>query len=292
MTEEIQVPPAADGSPAMSDSAEGAPTSAEPEVPAGLRGVDPEKLAALREKLKKFATSDKKTISGSEMPTDAAKPEEGEVTTGKDVDWSEYDLPYNVKHLYPDAKFRDTPQGPKWVAMLDEFTSSERAFGSYGKRVANGEEFLNLGQYLNDMLNGPDGWTVVTVLPAGMGRVGVLLRREFAFVLPDPKPLKKDVEVEAPTDPELEREEAAALKFAESVSGEPDSAPPTFNSLEEQALALNPKTEHTPPPLEAIPTGDPDAIAPGVQAVGEAVAQRLADGTMPVAREHEGIEEE
>lgn len=262
------------------------------EVPAELREVDPEKMAKLREKIRKFVTSEKKTSSGSEAPVEGTPAENtGSVTTGKDVDWSEYELDFSVRHLYKDATFRETPQGPKWVAMLDEFISTERDFRNYGKKTEKGE-LMNLGQYLSDMLNGPEGWRIVSILPTSGGRAGIMLQRTYAYVLPDPKPLKKETEVAAPTDPELQRTEDAALAFMEKEGLTPGTPAGDTGvggveakdpaSLEDLALSIN-------PPTERVPTGEnqePDiALAAGVE-----VAQKLADGTirvLPVAEQTE-----
>jgi hypothetical protein len=184
------------------------------EVPASLAGVDAEKLAALKEKLKKF------TARAEEQPVEAAPTEEetkAPVNEGKDVDWSEYDLDFNVRHLYPQAKFRMTPQGPKWVVLVDEFLSTTRNFGSHGKTVkalkGDGEEPLNMGEYLGNLLNSPEGWRLVSVLPMSGGQAGIMLQRAVPVVLPDPVPLKKETEVEAPVDAELKTVEDAALDF-------------------------------------------------------------------------------
>jgi len=195
-------------------------------VPAMLANVDPAKLAAMREKMKRFMKPGGKTISGSEAPADAPS-EQAPTPEGKDVDWSEYDLDFSVRHLYPQAKFRMTPQGPKWVAMVDEFHSVEKSFTNHGVKTKK-DEPLNLGEYLNDMLNSPEGWRVVSILPASTGRAGVLLQRAVPVVLPDPKPLKKAEEVEAPRDEELQRVEDAALAFAagEGLTPEPSTEPP------------------------------------------------------------------
>ncbi len=250
MEENVGIPPAADGSPALSESSEGTPaveTPQMPDVPSGLKNVDPAKLAELREKLAKFATGGKKTMSGSEAPADA--PPEQAVTTGKDVDWSEYDLDFSVRHLYKDATFRMTPQGPKWVALVDEFYSTTRDFRNHGKKVNSArsteQEPVNLGEYLSDMLNSPEGWRVISVLPASMDRAGVLLQRSVPVVLPDPKPLEKKTEVEAPKDGELVQVEAAAKAFMESEGLTPPTEE-TQSSLEQQAIALNGPADRDP----------------------------------------------
>jgi hypothetical protein len=238
------------------------------EIPDALRNVDPEKLRALREKLAKFARpTGEKTISGSEAVPDS--PEAQGVTTGKDVDWSEYDLDFSVKHLYKNAEFRMTAQGPKWIVLLDEFHSIERDFGNYRKKVKSsrrdGEtEPLNLGDYLNDMLNAPEGWRLVSVMPAGLGRAGVVLQRSVPYVLPDPRPIKKETEVEPPMDGELAQIEDAALEF---MKGE-DLAPEPQSSLEQTALALNGPAVRDPGTIDSTNRGGSlvDAKVAGKQA--------------------------
>jgi len=200
-------------------------------TPSGIQGVSQEQMALLREKLKKFGKkSEATTISGSEAVVDGPKEGEGSVTTGKDVDWSEYDLEYSIKHLYPQATYRMTPQGPKWVALCDEFLSTERDFRNYGKQVkspnGDGTEPLNLGEYLNDMLNSPGGWRVVSILPAGMSKAGVLLQRQSPIVLPDPKRLQKTTEVALPREEELQRVQDTAQAFMESEGLAPPAIAP------------------------------------------------------------------
>lgn len=258
--EEIVVPPTADGSPTVSESTEGAPTMTDmmvtpeaieeimapsdagvPVVPAGLRDVDPAKLAEIREKLGRFMTKRGTTVSGAEDPDSASKVDQegrtlGEVMKGEDVDWSEYDLQYDVRHLYKRAMFRETAQGPKWVAMLDEFYSTEKDARSHGKmvNVPGGTEGVdrepqNLGEYLSQMTNGSEGWAIAAILPGTMGKALVVMRKQTAVALPDPKPLKKAEEVEAPKEQELQNIEDAALAFAEN---EGLTAPPVVEDTE------------------------------------------------------------
>lgn len=215
-----------------------------PEVPPGLEGVDPAALAVLREKLKKITGGETEAPTVDEEQAPEAKTEEG-----KDVDWSVYDLPYETKHLYPQAKLRETKQGPKWVVMLDEFLSTERSFGNHGTKVNDPKtgtktDPLNLGEWLGDMLNSVEGWRVVSILPAGTGRVGVLLQRQYPFALTDPVLLRQPgAAVEPPSDPELAAVEDAAMKFMAAEGLTPE---PSMDSLEAQALALNPQTEYDP----------------------------------------------
>lgn len=205
-------------------------------VPAFLKGIDTEKARQIQERVKQFTQGNKKTISGSEAPEDApptVAPGEGLVMTGKDVDWNEYKLEYSVRHLYPKATFRETPQGPKWVAMLDEFFSTERSFKGHGKMVnvpnSDATEPLNLGDYLSEMLNNADGWRVISMLPSSMGNCGIVLQRQIPVILPDPMRIEKETEVAAPSDPELERTEEAALGFM-STEGLTPPAPSSDDS--------------------------------------------------------------
>jgi hypothetical protein len=193
-----------------------------------------EKLAEVKAKLAHFVENKKKTVSGSEAPSDQQAPTEtadgkplGQTLEGKDVDWSEYDLDFNVRHLYPVASFCQTPKGPKWVAVLDEFYTTLRRADSHGKMVnAPGQEGvrddlkvkepLNLGDFLSQKVNGAGGWQIAALLPTNGDSVIALFKRENPVILPDPLPLKKEMEVAAPTDPELEQVEGSAIEFMAS----------------------------------------------------------------------------
>jgi len=208
----------------------------------------PDTVAKLKAKLKGLRPPGaEKTISGSEAP-DVPKTQEvieaptaqelGGTTdtkavgvpgvdralTGRDVEWGEYDLDFNVAHLYRDAVYRETPEGPKWVAVVPDFRSALREFGnnSLNKKVnapgssdGGQQEWLNLGQYLKDMTAGRDRWKIAAVMPVGT-QCGVLLEREVPLILPDPRPLQQKEEVEAPTSPELKTVEDAALAYMEN----------------------------------------------------------------------------
>jgi hypothetical protein len=207
------------------DNTENTPTEpvveqpAAPEIPAFLKDVDPEKRDAILAKLGRFKEQAVAVSEAAEGAVEEPAKPQGEVVSGKDVDWSEYELDYSVKHLYPEARYQNTPQGPRWVAQIDEFFSTERDFGSMGKRIKNDTEFLNLGQFLNDMLNSPEGWKLISVLPSGTGRAGVLMQRVVPVILPDPIPLKTETEVAVPTDAELANVQTAADSFAAEVGG-------------------------------------------------------------------------
>ena len=204
----------------MNDEVENVTEAPQPTLPEALKEVDPDKMKKILETVQKFKERKEKTVSGSEAVDEGPQPEQGDVMDGSKVDWSEYELRYELRHLYPRAKHQMTPEGPKWVAMVEEFHSAERAYGSYGQKVntpnRQDKEPLNFGEYLNDMLNSPEGWRIASMLPTSMGRVGLLLHRMVPVVLPNPTLLEKETEVEAPTDPELAQMEDTALKFMET----------------------------------------------------------------------------
>lgn len=276
---------------------ENTPADPTADLPEGaLRSMNPEQARKLKEMIARFPKPKGETASGSEAPADvpvaqAAEPEKQvEVPKGSDVDWSQYDIPYTHRHLYPQAMFRNTTaHGPKWVVMIDEFHSTDRDWTNYDKMVKNpatGEpEPLNLGKYLNDMLNGPEQWHLVSAMPSLGGKVGVLLRRQVPMVLPDPVPLKSEVEVEAPRDPELQKAEDAAMDFAQSIGLTPPTAgePEEPRSLEDVALAINQPTLRTPEPFMAdVPE---DGVAREARAIADAVEAAPEGGTLHVDRE-------
>jgi hypothetical protein len=196
-----------------------------PEVPAFLRDMDPAKREEVLAKLAahKAAAAEAAAIEGTQPAEEAPAKPEAEVLSGETVEWSEYRLEYSVKHLYKGARYQNTPQGPKWVAMVDEFFSTERDFRSHGKKVKNlrGEEIdaLNLGEFLNDMLNGPEGWKLISVLPSSSARAGILMQRAVPIILPDPVKIETETTVAAPKDEELAAVTSAADAFAAEVGG-------------------------------------------------------------------------
>lgn len=269
----------------------------EPTIPAALAMVDPEKLAAIREKLSKFKKKEESgtTISGSEA-VEEDRPK-GDVIDGKDVDWSEYELEFNMRHLYPKARFMNTPQGPKWVVMIDEFYSTEKEFKQHGQDcfTPGSQETMkeprNAGEYLGDMLNSPEGWRLISMLPSSTGRIGLVLQRQAPMALPDPKEIKKTTEVDAPSDPELQRTEDAAMKFMEEEGltpeqpaedtggGEPTpSVPP--GTLEAAAIAANGPADYVPNDLASTPKirGDLHDLRVDARQAGQDAERALGGG--------------
>jgi len=296
-------------------------TMADVSVPEGLREVDPEKMRQIREKMAEFLTKRGQTISGSEDPDsppqvgglEGDKPV-GATISGTDVDWSEYDLPYSVRHLYPKAQLRETPQGVKWVALLQEFYSTERDAKSHGKRVnipgANDKsatEPLNLGEYLTEMVNGPDGWSIAAILPGNLGKGSVILQKQTPYILPDPLPLKKAEEIEAPKSGELTEIENAALAFAEEEGLTPpevvsedvseetlsqveiDFAAAEIAAAEDFARRALPRgAVEVEEGTGAIPMRAENAVAAALaRNVGETVAPPVPTGIQPPAAERD-----
>src|ERR1051326_6705374 len=103
----------------LSQNEEDAVAAAANEIPAALREVTPEKLAALRAKVAAFIKgktdappepAQEPTEGEPDVPqgkpadeneairAQAARQEGPRLPTGADVDWSEYDLDFSVKH--------------------------------------------------------------------------------------------------------------------------------------------------------------------------------------------------
>lgn len=247
-------------------------------------GFDRSQADALKAALAKVGKSDAKTMSGSEAPQDAVnavpspQPDAPRALTGRDVDWSEYNLDFNVRHLYPKAVYRDTPEGPKWVCMVTEFRSTTKDFRNFGKRVnAPGAvdkevtEALNLGEFLNDQVNGRDQWKIAAVMPTG-SQCGLLLEREVPFILPDPLPLKQEEEVDAPTEPALVAVEEAALDFMKAQEGL--DIEPAVSEDSDGPITLRPIEKGTPEHEQATAMLDESGAL--ASRVGEGVARALA----------------
>jgi hypothetical protein len=194
-------------------------------------GFDKEAAAKLKAAVAKVhaARGNESTAAKDVQPEEVAKDAAGQrpgidrALTGADVDWSEYDLDFGIAHLYKRAIFRMVPgQGPKWVTAVTDYFSTTKEFKQYGKFVnkpgssdKEDQEHLNLGQYLNDMVNGKEEWKLSGLLPGQSGVCGILFERQVPIVLPDPKRLQKETEeAPAPVDAELQATEDAALAFA------------------------------------------------------------------------------
>lgn len=198
-----------------------------------LANLTPEKREELRLRIAAIRQSQGQTVSGAEDPDvkerDSRK---GPTNAGADVDWNEYTLEYSVAHLYPRAEFRETPEGPKWVAMVEEFMSTTKSPRQYGKKVNRpggrpniDMEPLNVAEFLNDEVNSREDWKLLSILPGMSGDVNVILHRRVPAILPDPVPIKKVTEAEAPREQELQDVEDAAQQFAkeEGLTATPEA---------------------------------------------------------------------
>lgn len=180
---------------------------------------DPEVAARLKRLQEKLGLTPA-PVQGEEVMQDAPEvPEEplnepAKQLTGEDVDWGDFDLDPNIAHLYRVAKFTETLDGPKWVALLEviEFESAEykvsKAMQKQGKQ--------SLGDLTTQRVNGSDRWRIATVFASGPGHGVVMFTRTAQIVLPDPRMLKTEAEMPAPhTDPQLQATEDAALSWIE-----------------------------------------------------------------------------
>jgi hypothetical protein len=174
--------------------------------------------------------------------TPQAQPDNDGPIQGSSIDWSEFDLDLNYAHFYPRATWTVTGEGPKWVVVIDEYLSAEKAYNASG--VDKKGDPKNLGQFITSKINSPPDtgtgpWQVATVLPATMGNGAVLFTRKVPIVLPDPKPLVMETKVDAPTDTELKTTDDAATKWAAegAAAGEEVVATAAEPTLAEQIAA-------------------------------------------------------
>ena len=124
------------------------------------------------------------------------------------IDWSQFDLDPTLAFLYPHAEMVPTKDGPKLVAMLDQFEFITNAWSKLGAEVS-------------DAVNGPDRWNIATVLGNGAGMGVVMLRRQRPFVLPNPRLLQSQATMPAvPQEAELQTVEDTAIDWikAEGVT--------------------------------------------------------------------------
>lgn len=254
--------------PSLLVDAAGTPLSPEPTID--------DKLAEVRRKL---------GLQEDAVRQQIAESDEDEVVTpagpsGGDVDWSEYDLDPKFAHLYrlPTTKLRMGPDGPVWVAIIDDFVALRAPYEIIGRRIAQ-------------MVNGPDQWRLQSAVVSGgqmspaqckaagydrslAGGVGlVTLQRKLPIILPTPALLKSEQEDKAsvapPKDEELQEAENAALAWIESDEGKAapvndgDTPVSTPMSLEEHAEAGHGEL----PPKERIAEGARQAAVDMLRAI-------------------------
>lgn len=142
---------------------------------------------------------------------------------GKDQDWSEWNLPAHLRHLYPKSELVETQDGPRWVYLATQFHSVDLSTGLYGQADKNGDP-KNLGEYLTKKMLGNEGWQISGIIPSTMGRVSLLLERRTPLTLPVPTPLQTKTELPPPTDEELTRTEGAAEGWASGLTSQEETA--------------------------------------------------------------------
>lgn len=131
----------------------------------------------------------KQQIAGTEPPSAGGNDVE---TDGSKMNWVDYDLDKNYFHFYPRATLELLEQGWKWTAPYIEFNNQNVRFD---------KGFLS--EYLERELNGPNGWSLVSVVYNGAGQSNVVLRRVNKLVLPDPKKIGMG-EIEPPSATQLD----------------------------------------------------------------------------------------
>jgi hypothetical protein len=139
--------------------------------------------------------------------------------TGKDVNWDDYELDPRYAHFYPKAELVQVGDEMKWIATVQEFHSKSKPINATGIHEKSGEP-KGFGEYITWMVNSPEGWRIVAILPGGISEGTVILQRQLRVSLPDPVMVETETVVAAPTDEELAAEEAKGLAWAASQDAE------------------------------------------------------------------------
>jgi len=204
-----------------------------------------DKLAEVRRKL--GMNNDGEPIEPFEAGADERDQPSNSRPSGADVDWSPYDLPTQYAHLYrrPSTTLLMTDEGPKWVAIVDDFFALRAPYAVIGLRIAQ-------------MVNGPEDWRLMSaVVPGGQmsraqckafgfdpalaGGVGIVtLQRKVTVKLPTPNLLKteQDDAVAPPTDSELKTAEDAALSWIDK-EGQAQAGAPANDADTPSATPVN-----------------------------------------------------
>lgn len=133
--------------------------------------------------------------------TEAAS--EGALDPSK-MDWSQYDLIPSIAHLYPRSAIKMTPEGARFVVVLEVFDFVSKPYSKLGKIVS-------------DAVNGPDQWKLLTVYGDGYGAGVATLVRQQVYALPNPRLLQAEAEMPAaPQEPELQESEDKAVDWIKS----------------------------------------------------------------------------
>ncbi len=189
------------------------------------------KLDALRARLDEKAT----VIEEVKAPSVSEAPRAAGPITGADVDWNEYALDFNLRHLYPKAILRETQDGPKWIYVATEFHSVDLYIGNYGGRNKDGD-LLNLGEYLTKKLLSHEGWKISGIIPASLGKVALLIERPNPLILPDPRQLEKTTVAPEVTDGDVDNFDESTEQWVKGLTGE--ATPATIEPLPPDAIDL------------------------------------------------------
>jgi len=141
-------------------------------------------------------------------------------------DWSQYDIDQNIAHLYPKSVLHRTEDS---VQLLAPWVELQFKTGGYNAKHAKDIEIL---------VNGPEQWQIAAILPNGSGLLGFVLQRGVRKALPLPQKFVTETEVAAPTDPELDATEAAALAWAGQVET-PAPSQGALSAADEAVKALD-----------------------------------------------------
>jgi hypothetical protein len=165
-----------------------------------LPGVDPAKIRKLMDKLG-INPQPAGSPALASPAADAHEPVNEEPAQA--IDWSGFNLDPSIAHLYPHSKMQDTPEGPRFIAMIDVF-EFETA------------QYRKLGKITTQRVNGDERWRIATVYGNGSGMGVVLFTRTIPMILPIPEKLKTEADLPTPpTDKELSEAEQKAINWIE-----------------------------------------------------------------------------
>jgi len=198
--EEIQVPEIESG---LSENPE-----AEVSEPALPREIDPEVLAQLERNLEAFKSEQGATASGSEA------------VAGPNLDDFEFDPA--LEHLYRRGRVEDVDDVPTWVTPEHQYLIIGGNYGGERGKRNKGNVLMRLDDQIQEITNGPEGimsianhgWRLSAVIPNGTGMGVAILERNIKRPLPWPDAVKKETEVAAVKDEELQRMNETAQAWA------------------------------------------------------------------------------
>jgi len=118
-------------------------------------------------------------------------------------DWSKFDLDPNIAHYYPKSQIVDLGEG-EMAFIAPKVLFKTKSCSTTGA-----------GDYMTEMVNGPEQWQLSALLPNGSGLMVVVLQRVVRVRLPHPTLLPTETPIAAVKDEELQATEDAALSWAD-----------------------------------------------------------------------------